>query len=89
MNAMLDALSAVVPPAKTTSSASPRCAGPSAFDSVPLRLKLSEDEIARFSVERWRFGASTSPYLTRYPLGAEFAHVVGYVGRIDINEASG
>jgi cell division protein FtsI/penicillin-binding protein 2 len=29
------------------------------------------------------------PYLTRsYPLGAEFAHVVGYVGRIDINEAS-
>ncbi len=29
------------------------------------------------------------PYLTRsYPLGAEFAHVVGYVGRIDVNEAS-
>ena len=60
------------------------------FDSVPLRLKLSEDEIARFSVERWRFpGVDVVPYLTRsYPLGAEFAHVVGYVGRIDINEAS-
>ena len=60
------------------------------FDSVPLRLKLSEDEIARFSVERWRFpGVDVVPYLTRqYPFGAEFAHVVGYVGRIDINEAS-
>jgi len=60
------------------------------FDSVPLRLKLSEDEIARFSVERWRFpGVDVVPYLTRsYPLGASFAHVVGYVGRIDVNEAS-
>ena len=60
------------------------------FDSVPLRLKLSEDEIARFSVDRWRFpGVDVVPYLTRsYPFGAEFAHVVGYVGRIDINEAS-
>ena len=60
------------------------------FDSVPLRLKLSEDEIARFSVERWRFpGVDVVPYLTRaYPFGASFAHVVGYVGRIDANEAS-
>src|SRR5262245_61569667 len=59
------------------------------FDSVPLRLKLSEDEIARFSVERWRFpGVDVVPYLTRsYPNGSEFAHVVGYVGRIDLNEA--
>jgi penicillin-binding protein 2 len=59
------------------------------FDSVPLRLKLSEDEIARFSVERWRFpGVDVVPYLTRsYPLTASFAHTVGYVGRIDVNEA--
>jgi penicillin-binding protein 2 len=59
------------------------------FDSVPLRLKLSEDEIARFSVERWRFpGVDVVPYLTRsYPFGASFAHVVGYVGRIDAKEA--
>ena len=60
------------------------------FDSVPLRFKLSEDEIARFSIERWRFpGVDVVPYLTRsYPFGAEFAHVVGYVGRIDLNEAA-
>ena len=60
------------------------------FDSVPLRLKLSEDEIARFSVERWRFpGVDVVPYLTRsYPLSEAFSHVVGYVGRIDVNEAA-
>lgn len=55
------------------------------YQGVPLRLKLSEEEIARFSIDRWRFpGVEVVPYLTRsYPLGAEFAHTVGYVGRID------
>jgi penicillin-binding protein 2 len=59
------------------------------FDSIILRFKLSEDEIARFSTQRWRFpGVDVVPYLTRaYPLGDEFAHVVGYVGRIDVNDA--
>jgi len=59
-----------------------------AFESVPLRLKLSEDEIARFSVDRWRFpGVEVVPYLTRaYPLRSLFTHVVGYVGRIDAKE---
>ena len=59
------------------------------FESIPLRFKLSEDEIARFSTQRWRFeGVEIVPYLTRaYPLGEEFAHVVGYVGRIDVADA--
>ena len=59
------------------------------FESVPLRLKLSEDEIARFSINRWRFPAvDIVPYLTRtYPYGETFAHVLGYVGRIDLSEA--
>ncbi|HEX3894941.1 MAG TPA: penicillin-binding protein 2 [Rudaea sp.] len=57
-----------------------------AFESIPLRFKLSEDEIARFSTQRWQFeGVEIVPYLTRaYPLGDEFAHIVGYVGRIDV-----
>lgn len=61
-----------------------------AFESIPLRFKLSEDEIARFSTERWQFpGVSLVPYLTRvYPHGEEFAHVVGYVARIDATEAA-
>ncbi len=59
-----------------------------AFDSIPLRFKLSEDEMARFATQRWRFpGVNVVPYLTRvYPRGAEFAHLVGYVGRIDAAE---
>jgi penicillin-binding protein 2 len=59
------------------------------FESIPLRFKLSEDEIARFSTERWRFaGVDIVPYLTRsYPHGEEFAHLIGYVGRIDVEDA--
>src|SRR5690606_14774621 len=55
------------------------------YQSVPLRLKLSEEDIAVFSVNRWRFsGVDVVPYLTRfYPKGAGFGHLVGYVGRID------
>jgi penicillin-binding protein 2 len=62
--------------------------GKHSYQGVPLRLKLSEEEIARFSVNRWRFpGVDVVPYLTRaYPLGEEFAHTVGYVGRIDIDD---
>jgi penicillin-binding protein 2 len=60
------------------------------FDSVPLKMRLTEDDIARFAVNRWRFpGVDVVPYLTRYyPLGAEFAHVVGYVSRIDADDLS-
>jgi penicillin-binding protein 2 len=55
------------------------------FQSLPLRLRLSDDEVARFALERYRFpGVDVVPYLTRhYPEGELFAHVVGYVGRID------
>ena len=55
------------------------------YQSIPLRLKLSDEDIALFAVNRWRFpGVDVVPYLTRYyPKGAEFGHLVGYVGRID------
>ena len=58
------------------------------FDSVPLKMHLTEDEIDRFAVNRWRFqGVDVVPYLTRrYPLGGLFAHVVGYVSRIDADD---
>ncbi len=58
------------------------------FDSVPLKLHLTEDEVARFAINRWRFpGVDVVPYLTRrYPFGPLFAHVVGYVGRIDADD---
>ncbi len=55
------------------------------YQSVPLRLKLTDEDIALFAVNRWRFpGVDVVPYLTRYyPKGKEFGHLVGYVGRID------
>ncbi|HWU77097.1 MAG TPA: penicillin-binding protein 2, partial [Rhodanobacter sp.] len=58
------------------------------FESVPLKLHLTEDEIDRFAVNRWRFpGVDVVPYLNRhYPFGSLFAHVVGYVGRIDADD---
>ncbi len=61
------------------------------FQSLPLKLRLSDDELARFALERYRFpGVDVVPYLTRhYPQGPLFAHVIGYVGRIDVNELSG
>jgi penicillin-binding protein 2 len=60
------------------------------FQSVPLKLRLNEDEIDRFEVNRWRFpGVAVVPYLSRhYPLGKLFAHVVGHVGRISAQELS-
>ncbi len=55
------------------------------FKPVTIKLKLSDEEAARFAVNRWRFpGVELVPYLGRvYPHGALFAHVIGYVGRID------
>jgi len=58
------------------------------FDSVPIRIRLNEDEIARFSVNRHRFPGVTihAKLLRKYPLGEETAHVLGYVGRINEKE---
>jgi cell division protein FtsI/penicillin-binding protein 2 len=55
-----------------------------------LRLKLSEDEIARLfgralALPRRRRRAVPDALVSAR---REFAHVVGYVGRIDISEAS-
>ncbi len=55
------------------------------FLPVTLKLRVSDEEMARFAVDRWRFpGVELEPYLTRrYPYGELFAHIIGYVGRID------
>jgi penicillin-binding protein 2 len=55
------------------------------FRPIALKLRVDEEEMARFAVDRWRFpGVELVPYLTRrYPYGDLFAHIVGYVGRID------
>jgi penicillin-binding protein 2 len=58
------------------------------YESVPLKVRLTEDEIARISVDRYRFpGVEVEAGLIRYyPYADLLAHVVGYVGRISEQE---
>ncbi len=58
------------------------------FQSIPLRYRLTEEEVARFSVNRHLFkGASIQARLIRYyPFGEAGVHTIGYVGRIDTRE---
>ena len=89
MPALLAELSMVVPLGKDELDTFRKQLRQSArFESVPLKVSLTEDEIARFAVNRWRFpGVDVVPHLIRhYPLGAQFAHIVGYVGRIDVDD---
>lgn len=59
------------------------------FESVPLRTRLTDDEVARFTAQRFRFpGVDVQARLFRqYPLGESAAHVIGYIGRINQKEA--
>ncbi|MCP3867987.1 MAG: penicillin-binding protein 2 [Gammaproteobacteria bacterium] len=58
------------------------------FDSIPIRVRLNEIEVARFAVNRHRFpGVDIQAKLLRdYPLGEQTAHVLGYVARINVEE---
>ncbi|PKM45579.1 MAG: penicillin-binding protein 2 [Gammaproteobacteria bacterium HGW-Gammaproteobacteria-1] len=58
------------------------------FEETPLRLRLSDEEVARIAVNRYRLpGVEIKSRLARdYPLGALLAHTLGYVGRIDERE---
>lgn len=55
------------------------------FEVQVLKVNLSEEEVARFSVNQHRLhGAQVQARLQRnYPYGGEMAHVLGYVGRIN------
>ncbi|MDH4312011.1 MAG: penicillin-binding protein 2 [Gammaproteobacteria bacterium] len=70
-----------------------------AFDAVPVRLQLSEEELARFAVHRPDFpGVEIRPRLTRlYPHAGVGVHALGYVAaiseqdqqRIDVSKYAG
>jgi penicillin-binding protein 2 len=55
------------------------------FESIPLRLNLNDEEVARMAVNLHKFeGVEINARLTRnYPQGAHAIHALGYVGRID------
>lgn len=55
------------------------------FESLPIRTRLSDVEVARFAANRYRFpGVEIKARLFRqYPKGSSASHVVGYIGRIN------
>ncbi|GAA5069510.1 penicillin-binding protein 2 [Lysobacter panacisoli] len=58
------------------------------FKPITLKLRVTEEEVARFAVDRWRFpGVDLVPYLNRrYPYGELLSHVIGYVARVDAED---
>ena len=62
--------------------------GTRGFRAIPLKLRITDEEAARFAVDRWRYpGVDLVPYLTRrYAHGGLFAHVIGYVARTDAGD---
>ena len=54
------------------------------YKSTPIRTRLTDEEVARFTAQRYRFpGVDIQARLFRqYPLGAVASHVIGYIGRI-------
>ncbi|ENH4364234.1 penicillin-binding protein 2 [Vibrio fluvialis] len=55
------------------------------FNSVQLLTQLTEEEVAKFSVQQYKYpGVSVSANLKRYyPYGEVLTHVIGYVSRIN------
>ena len=55
------------------------------FESLPIRTRLTDEEVARFTAQRYRFpGVDVKARLFRnYPLGEVASHAIGYIGRIN------
>jgi penicillin-binding protein 2 len=54
------------------------------FESLPIRTRLSDEEVARFIAQRFRFpGVDIRARLFRqYPNGELASHALGYIGRV-------
>ena len=61
------------------------------FGGTPIRTRLSDEEVARFTAQRYRFpGVDIQARLFRqYPLGQVASHVIGYIGRISQRDTEG
>ncbi|MFZ1547873.1 MAG: penicillin-binding protein 2 [Candidatus Nitrotoga sp.] len=60
------------------------------FESLPIRNRLTDEEVARFATQRYRFpGVEIKARLFReYPYHEQISHLVGYIGRINEKEAA-
>lgn len=54
------------------------------FDTIPLKTRLTEEEVAKLAAQRFMFpGVEIKARQFRtYPLGATATHVLGYIGRM-------
>ena len=54
------------------------------FESIVLKSKLTDEEVARFTVQRYSFPCVEvqARMFRQYPLGEVAAHAIGYIGRI-------
>ena len=57
-------------------------------ESLPIRARLTDEEVARIAANRWRFtGVDIKARLfRRYPFGERASHVIGYIGRITASD---
>ncbi|MDR3453681.1 MAG: penicillin-binding protein 2 [Rhodoferax sp.] len=55
------------------------------FESLPIRTRLTDEEVAKFAAQRYRFpGVEIKARLFRnYPFGELASHAIGYIGRIN------
>lgn len=60
------------------------------FESLPIRTRLTDQEVARFIAHRYRFpGVDIKARLFRqYPEGEFASHLLGYIGRINANDVT-
>lgn len=58
------------------------------FESIPIRTRLSDQEVARFAAQRYRFpGVEVKARLFRqYPQNSLAAHAIGYISRINAKD---
>jgi penicillin-binding protein 2 len=58
-------------------------------ESLPIRSKLSDEEVARFTAQSFRFPSAQirARLFRHYPMGETGSHLLGYIGRINAAEA--
>jgi penicillin-binding protein 2 len=58
------------------------------FETLVIRNRLSDEEVARFAAQQYRFpGVEIKARLFRdYPFGEKTSHLIGYIGRINDSE---
>jgi penicillin-binding protein 2 len=57
-------------------------------DSIPIRTRLTDEEVARFSANQWRFPQIElrARLFRHYPMGEVGSHMLGYIGRVSAGD---